>query len=196
MGLQLVIWTWAIGKWETASFLQRWIELTTYSGSAGTHGSHSTTHLDSAASSARLSTSSTNPSSIDTPSDKNVQVPGSKPYNDIPVPPQSSARHGFLRSPPRALSFGVIKGSRSSPVSTPGDLPLPDNSRSRAVTTSSQSTATPPRLFDSDLALENSELDGFGNMFDHIGSSPASGPVRLIQQEVCSADKHSPSLVN
>ncbi|KAJ9640151.1 hypothetical protein H2204_003376 [Knufia peltigerae] len=152
-------------------------------GSAGTHGSHSTTHLDSAASSARLSTSSTNPSSIDTPSDKNVQVPGSKPYNDIPVPPQSSARHGFLRSPPRALSFGVIKGSRSSPVSTPGDLPLPDNSRSRAVTTSSQSTATPPRLFDSDLALENSELDGFGNMFDHIGSSPASGPVRLIQQE-------------
>jgi hypothetical protein len=44
----------------------------------------------------------------------------------------------------------------------------------RAVTTSTASTVTPPRLFDSDLALENSELDGFGNMFDHIGGSPKS----------------------
>ncbi|KIW17798.1 hypothetical protein PV08_04993 [Exophiala spinifera] len=145
-------------------------------GSAGTQGSRSTVHLDSAASSTRLSTSSTNPSSVDTRSDKNVQVPGSKPYNDIPAPPHTTARHGFLRSPPRALSFGVIKGSRSSPISAQGDYPHPDNTRSRAVTTSSQSTATPPRLFDSDLALDNSELDGFENMFDHIGSSPASGP--------------------
>ncbi|KAK5195115.1 hypothetical protein LTR72_003471 [Exophiala xenobiotica] len=150
-------------------------------GSAGTEHSHSTAQIDSAASSARLSTSSTNPSSVDARSEKNIQPSGPGPFNDIPVPP-SSARAGFIRSPPRALSFGITKGTRSSPTSSPSGLPpLTGNTRSRAVTTSTASTVTPPRLFDSDLALENSELDGFGNMFDHIGSSPA--PVRLIQQE-------------
>ncbi|EXJ65419.1 hypothetical protein A1O7_01760 [Cladophialophora yegresii CBS 114405] len=154
-------------------------------GSGGTERSHSTAPYDSAASSARLSTSSTNPSSIDTRSDKNVQAPGTRPYNDIPVPPPASARPGFLRSPARTFSFGVVKGSRGSPTSP--DAPLPPvvhNRRNRTVTESTASTATPPRLFDSDLALENTELDAFGNMFDHIGSSPDPGPTRLIHQEV------------
>ena len=48
---------------------------------------------------------------------------------------------------------------------------LPVEARGRAATASSASTATPPRLFDSDLALENSELDSFGNMFEGIGNS-------------------------
>lgn len=37
------------------------------------------------------------------------------------------------------------------------------------MTNSTASTATPPRLFDTDLALDSSELDNFGNMFDNIG---------------------------
>ncbi|KIW71935.1 hypothetical protein PV04_00161 [Phialophora macrospora] len=154
-------------------------------GSGGTERSHSTAPYDSAASSARLSTSSTNPSSIDARSDKNVQAPGSRPHNDIPVPPPASARPGFLRSPARTFSFGVVKGSRGSPTLPDATLPpLVNNKRNRTVTESTASTATPPRLFDSDLSLENTELDGFGNMFDHIGSSPDPGPTRLIHQEV------------
>ncbi|KEF53808.1 uncharacterized protein A1O9_10209 [Exophiala aquamarina CBS 119918] len=75
-------------------------------------------------------------------------------------------------------------GKRSSPASSPGGLPpLAHNKRDRAVTASTASTATPPRLFDSDLALENSEMDGFGNMFDHIESSSQSQGIRLIQSE-------------
>ncbi|OAP55746.1 hypothetical protein AYL99_09898 [Fonsecaea erecta] len=153
-------------------------------GSGGTERSHSTAPYDSAASSARLSTSSTNPSSIDTRSDKNVQGGvGSRPFNDIPAPP-ASTRPSFLRSPVRTFSFGVVKGSRGSPTSPGGALPpLMDTTRNRAVTASTASTATPPRLFDTDLSLESSELDEFGNMFDHIGSSPDAVPSRLIHQE-------------
>lgn len=157
--------------------------LTVYSGSGGTEHSHSPALNDSAASSARLSTSSTNPSSVDTRSDKNVQAAGQRPFNDIPVPPPSTARPGFMRDSSRTFSFGMAK--RSSPASSPGGLPPQvNNKRDRAVTSSTTSTATPPRLFDSDLALENSELDGFGNMFDHIGTSSRSQGVRLIHSEV------------
>ncbi|KIW25849.1 hypothetical protein, variant 2 [Cladophialophora immunda] len=154
-------------------------------GSGGTERSHSTAPNDSAASSARLSTSSTNPSSIDTRSDKNVQGgAGARPFNDIPAPPPATTRPGFLRSPVRTFSFGVVKGSRASPTSPSGALPpLMDTTRNRAVTSSTASTATPPRLFDTDLSLESSELDEFGNMFDHIGSSPDAVPSRLIHQE-------------
>jgi hypothetical protein len=89
-----------------------------------------------------------------------------------------------MRSPPRSLSFGVLKTreSATSPVTTLP--PTIDYTRSRTVTESTASTATPPRLADSDLALENSELDGFGNMFDHIGSSPDPPRNRMLHQEV------------
>ncbi|EXJ81367.1 hypothetical protein A1O3_07658 [Capronia epimyces CBS 606.96] len=147
-------------------------------GSGGTERSHSTAPYDSGASSTRLSISSTNPSSLDTKSDKNVQNSTQRPLNDIPVPPPLSAKTAFLRSPGRTFSFGIVKGGRESPNFSPGEPAALTNSRNRAVTSSSASTATPPRLFDSDLALDNSELDGFGNMFDHIGSSPGPPPVR------------------
>ncbi|EXJ78514.1 hypothetical protein A1O1_08915 [Capronia coronata CBS 617.96] len=157
-------------------------------GSGGTERSHSTAPYDSGASSTRLSISSTNPSSVDTRSDKdkNLHTSTQRSPNDVPVPPPSAAKPAFLRSPGRTFSFGIVRGSRGSPTGSPGAHVVIDNNRSRAVTTSTASTAstaTPPRLFDSDLALENSELDGFGNMFDHIGSSPGSAPVRPIQEE-------------
>lgn len=156
-------------------------------GSGGTERSHSTAPYDSAASSARLSTSSTNPSSIDARSDKNVQASGARGFNDIPVPPPASARPGFLRNSSRTFSFGIANGGRGSPTSPNGALPpLVDNKRNRTVTESTASTATPPKLFDSDLTLEDSEMDGFGNMFDHIGSSTDPAPARLIHPEIAS----------
>jgi hypothetical protein len=60
----------------------------------------------------------------------------------------------------------------TTPAQSPGGPPLPPlplEPRGRAATASSASTATPPRLFDSDLALDNSELNDFGNMFEGIG---------------------------
>lgn len=141
-------------------------------GSGGTENSLSTTHYDSGASSTRLSTS-TNPSSVDTRSDRNVQAP----FKDIPVPPPPSARPGFLRNSARTFSIGVgIKSSKEnhhqSPTGTPAPAIHPANiqdSRGRAMTASSASTATPPKLFDSDLALDSSKLDSFENMFEGMG---------------------------
>ena len=148
-------------------------------GSNGTENSLSTAPYDSGASSTRLSTSTT-PSSIDAKSDCNVQA-----YKDIPVPPPPSARPGFLRNSARTFSMGLVK-DRSSGKATPGSSPAPSSAsamlpgdrpemRSRAATASSASTATPPRLFDSDLDLDSSELDGFGNMFDGIGAKSRTG---------------------
>ncbi|KPI46086.1 uncharacterized protein AB675_761 [Cyphellophora attinorum] len=138
-------------------------------GSGGTDNSLSTAQYDSAASSSRLSVS-TNPSSLDAHSDRNVQAQ----YKDIPAPPAPSARPGFLRNSARTFSLGITGKSRESLTSSPAGPPLPPlplEARGRAATASSASTATPPRLYDSDLALDSSELDGFENMFEGIGSS-------------------------
>lgn len=159
----------ANNRYEWGSPVER-DKLTTHRGSGGTENSLSTAPYDSAASSTRLSVS-TNPSSIDARSDRNVQT-----FKDIPVPPPS-ARPGFLRNSARTFSLGLGNKSRQELPdlsSAPPVPPVPQhdhiNTRSRAVTASSASTATPPRLFDSDLDLDSSELDGFGNMFDGIGS--------------------------
>lgn len=156
----------------------------------------------SAASSSRLSVS-TNPSSVDARSDRNVQAQ----YKDIPVPPPPSARPGFLRNSARTFSLGITGKSKDAPTSSPtlspggGPLPsLPYEPRGRAATASSASTATPPRLFDSDLALDNSdELDSFGNMFEGIGVSSREQSPGLRSAESVSYDlvpcSHSTSLI-
>ena len=163
--------------------------LTVYRGSGGTENSASTGQHDSSASSMRLSTSTT-PSSTDNRSDRNVQAA----FKDIPVPPPASARPGFLRNSARTFSLGVgLKSSKepqySSPSVSPGPAIHPANSnrpRERAMTASTASTATPPKLWDSDLALDDSELDGFGNMFDGIGlrSSRDMSPATRSPQHV------------
>ena len=156
-------------------------------GSGGTENSVTTDHYNSAASSAQLSTS-TNPSSTDSRSDRNVPT-----IKDIPVPPAPSARPGFLRNSARTFSLGMgIKSAKESHIATPERPPIAvihpsyESTRSRAMTASSASTATPPKLFDSDLALDDSELDGFGNMFDGIGvrSSQDFSPAGRPQQNV------------
>jgi hypothetical protein len=108
------------------------------------------------------------------------------------VPPPPSARPGFLRNSARTFSLGVgIRSSKEqqhSPTASPAPAIHPANtdSRSRALTASSASTATPPKLFDSDLAFDSSELDGFGNMFDGIGSKSSrdASPAARAQQHV------------
>jgi hypothetical protein len=78
--------------------------------------------------------------------------------------------------------MGLKSKKPSVPLAdSPGGPPLPPlplEVRGRAATASSASTATPPRLFDSDLALDNAELNDFGNMFEGIGmhSSRDSSP--------------------
>jgi hypothetical protein len=183
----------ASNRYSTSSFVNNDRLTLLPRGSGGTERSQSTAHYDSAASSARLSTSSTNPSSIDTKSEKNTQSAAARSANDVSVLPTGSNRPSFLRSPVKTFSFSALKGSGEAPASPDAPAVYPptiDNRRNRTVTESTASTATPPRLFDSDLALDNSELEDFGNMFDHIGSSPDPAPVRLIHQEVQSRLRH------
>lgn len=160
--------------------------LTVCSGSGGTEHSGSTAPYDSAASSSRLSVS-TNPSSIDVRSDRNVQAQ----YKDVPVPPAPAARPGFLRNSARTFSLGMGLKSKEPSHPAPADssdattLPsLPLESRGRAATASSASTATPPRLFDPDLALDSAELNDFGNMFEGIGTNSRDPSPPLAKRNV------------
>ncbi|OJJ42994.1 hypothetical protein ASPZODRAFT_146555 [Penicilliopsis zonata CBS 506.65] len=131
---------------------------------------HSAMHEGS--SSTRFSSSSTLPSSTDMPLQDSS--PHSRNFYDIPVPPLSSA----LRAAGRTFSFG----GRLSKTSTPPPHPPPSarnetpiTSRTRAMTSSTTSTATPPRLLDEDIGLGKMEDDGFGNMFDNVGKRESMG---------------------
>jgi len=168
------------------------------SGSGGTDNSASTAHNDSASVSTRVSNVSTNPSSTSIRSVQKSADSAERPYDDIPVPPTPKQRPGFLRGASRGFSFGNksqhdLPNTPAPPMPPPHmsynepQLPdLPEHGRDRSVTASSASTATPPKLFDSDLTLDSSELDGFSNMFDNIGRrshvlSPAnSSLVRFV----------------
>ena len=130
----------------------------------------------SAASSARLSSSSTIPSSADTLSDISAASANPKPFHDIPVPPAPVPRPPFsLRGSARTFSFGSRTGGSSSTASQPPlpvlprPAPMADNGRDRAFSASTASTATPPKLLDAELGFGDNEADGFSNMFDNIG---------------------------
>ena len=162
------------------------------SGSGGTDNTVSTAPYDSASVSTSMSYASTNPSSTSIRSVQKSTNSAERPYDDIPVPPTPKQRSGFLRGSGRTFSFG--NKSQHNMIQTPAPPlppphtnhnerslpPLPDHGRDRSVTASSASTATPPKLFDSDLTLDSSELDGFSSMFDNIGRrsvvpSPSNG---------------------
>lgn len=75
-------------------------------------------------------------------------------------------------------------------MSVPGPRPVVEYPKSdgyesfnrpRAMTESSYasgSTATPPRFLGTGLELEQSDLDGFGNMFDSFGKNE----IRLVEE--------------
>ena len=95
------------------------------------------------------------------------------------IPPIPEPHPLSLRNAGRAFSFGRRKsGSPSVPLPGPPPpvppkaQPLPNNTRERAFTESSYasgSTATPPKLLDTSLDLGQSDLEGFGSMFESFG---------------------------
>ncbi|KAL3451317.1 hypothetical protein BJX65DRAFT_240093 [Aspergillus insuetus] len=88
------------------------------------------------------------------------QSPHSRNLHDIPAPPFSSA----LRAAGRTFSFGGR--FTKAPVQAPRPS-SPETTRSRATTNSTTSTATPPKLLESEFQI--GRMDDFGNMFDDIG---------------------------
>ncbi|KAK5076045.1 hypothetical protein LTR64_008511 [Lithohypha guttulata] len=146
-------------------------------GSGATSNSLSTAPYDSAASSTRYSNSSTNPSSVDSGSGRNIKAAAGQPvYDDIPVPPPHIAKSGFLKNAGRTFSFGITKhNSRESndlPSPLPSDRhrrPALAETRERAMTTSSVTTATAPRLDDATFSTKDGD-DDFGNMFANLDS--------------------------
>ncbi|QSS50098.1 hypothetical protein I7I53_10663 [Histoplasma capsulatum var. duboisii H88] len=109
------------------------------------------------ASSAKFSSSSTLPSSTDIP------------IQDVPVPPMHDSSFFSLRSSGRTFSFGNKSSSAKSlqrqDVVTPRSRGTVAT-RESAATASTTSTATPPRLPDTNLDM--GDALSFGNMFDGL----------------------------
>ncbi|KGO77506.1 hypothetical protein PITC_037500 [Penicillium italicum] len=107
--------------------------------------------------STRLSSTSTLPSSTEVPPPDETQSPHSR-IHDVPAPPPLASA---LRAAGRTFSFGG-RFSKSGPQVPRQQTP------NRPVTGSTSSTATPPKLPDTDFAL--SSQDDFNKMFDNMGT--------------------------
>ncbi|MCJ1261375.1 hypothetical protein MMC22_001239 [Lobaria immixta] len=168
-------------------------------GSGGTNNSTSSGgHNDNSSSSARFSSSSTLPSSTDAPLD-DKPLPNPMDSRKIPIPPIPEPHTLSLRAAGRSFSFGRKKAPHplpSSPRLTPSPHTAPEPSnvkRERAMTESSYasgSTATPPKLLETDLDLGQSDLDGFGSMFESFGKRRSQGG--LAQEGLGMAATESP----
>ncbi|KAI4756868.1 hypothetical protein E4T52_11179 [Aureobasidium sp. EXF-3400] len=163
-------------------------------GSGGTALSGSSGYFDNSSSSARYSSSSTLPSSIEaeheadsedlfprkTATNGNSNLSSNRSSaasNALPEPPSFTARAG------RAMSFGLRSKQSASPgtmAAATAHMPdLPENSliRDRATTMSSNaSTAVPPRL-DANLGSMSDFGSDFGmNMFEGLSSPKRVAP--------------------
>ncbi|KAF7510954.1 hypothetical protein GJ744_005784 [Endocarpon pusillum] len=157
-------------------------------GSGGTNNSASTAPYGSAASSARLSSSSTIPSSTDISNDSHTNsiVSTQRPFQDIPVPPTARSRGWSIRNAGRTFSFASkqkievpvepLPLRRPSPPVTQTPTFTPGR-RERAMTASTASTATPPKLLDGELGFGDSGLENFENIFDGIGNQTSRDSV-------------------
>ncbi|KAL1999065.1 hypothetical protein VTN02DRAFT_5110 [Thermoascus thermophilus] len=135
-------------------------------GSGGTNNSGSTGGLYDSSSSARLSSSSTLPSSTDVPIHDVSNNPHARTFHDIPPPIAHGPRPSFsLHAAGRTFSFGTKAPRASTPQPQP---PSPIVTRDRTMTASTASTATPPKLPDTELKLGGLD-DDFGNMFEGFG---------------------------
>lgn len=99
--------------------------------------------------------------STDGPLPSDNSSPHSRNLYDIPIPPIS----GALRAAGRTFSFG---GRFSKSSAHPPQQSTPGPSRNRAMTNSTSSTATPPKLPDTELQIGQMG-DEFHNMFDDMG---------------------------
>ncbi|KAI4261980.1 MAG: hypothetical protein L6R42_002838 [Xanthoria sp. 1 TBL-2021] len=157
-------------------------------GSGGTNNSSSSAGHDNSSASARFSSSSTLPSSTDVPLDDRP-LPNPQDLRKVPAPPIPASHPLSLKAGGRTFSFGRKKPhspSSASPITQPPQVYRHSqepafHSRERALTESSyasSSTATPPKLLDTGLDLE----DGFGDMFENFGKrrstsdADAAGP--------------------
>lgn len=143
--------------------------LTDPRGSGGTNHSTSTGRPYDCSSSTHFSSSSTLPSSTDVPAQNDI----SRTFHDIPVPPvPESASFFSLRTAGRTLSFGTRPGKISTPTQQQQHQQHQGGFTERgerAMTASSESTATPPKLLDSDLDLRGGYDDNFSKMFESFG---------------------------
>ncbi|KAI1986865.1 hypothetical protein LOZ51_000023 [Ophidiomyces ophidiicola] len=153
-------------------------KLTGSTGSGGTNNSSSPGRLYDSSSSAKFSSSST--------------LPSDNSAHDIPIPPiPESSFASAWRAAGRTFSFGgrppkIVPPNPSTPRQSQS------TTRERALTGSTNSTATPPRLLDSDLNLDMS--DDFSNIFEGFEKrksqttldskpSPTSAPRQLTPLE-------------
>ncbi|KAJ5558586.1 hypothetical protein N7461_002558 [Penicillium sp. DV-2018c] len=121
--------------------------------------------------STRLSSSSTLPSSTEVPPSDETQSPHSR-IHDIPAPPPLTSA---LRAAGRTFSFGGRFSKSGPPVPR---QQTPDAAKNRPVTGSTDSTATPPKLPDTNFAESQ---DDFNNMFDNmsIQDGPSPQPTKV-----------------
>ena len=120
---------------------------------------------NSAASSMRLSSASTVPSSTDLSLEAQKTFVPRKPVAESSSTPRPPSRAGHdSQSSEKPFEHGPrTKTSASSGASSN----ITQVRRSRAMTASSASTATPPKLLESELS-RGSDMDGLSNMFDSL----------------------------
>ena len=173
-------------------------------GSGGTTNSGSSGYYESSSASAKHSSTSTLPSSVDQehrgaddeelfPHPRKSLTTGmyhklNAPNNEppLPAPPKFSTRAA------RAFSFGGNKHAKSpskdipplppahnSGVSIPAPAPAPRSHspyRERAMTTSSYASTAVPTVTDLKLSSPDFGNDDFGNMFESLKKEPAPSP--------------------
>lgn len=152
--------------------------LTDSHSSSDTTNSLTTLPNDSTASS-RYSNASTNPSSVDSGSSRNVKQAGQRFYEDASTAQSHVSKPSFLKNAGRTFSFGISKHNASRDMSDVPPLPTDAGRRTaassiqqreRSMTESSVSTAAPPRLDEHTFSIKASGDDDFGNMFAHMGA--------------------------
>lgn len=156
---------------------------------------------NSAASSMRLSSASTVPSSTDLSLDAQKTFVSRKPVAESSSTPRPPSRTGY-DSPSSEKT--IQHGPRSKTAASSGaSANITQARRSRALTASSASTATPPKLLESELSL-GSDMDGLSNMFDSLKSqdegsnhlkldfaTPVSSPSHVCMPQA--ANRYRPS---
>ena len=176
-------------------------------GSGGTQHSASSGGLyDTSSSSARYSSSSTLPStsSVENFTDDlpHAHPKVSKPLPLLPPPvadpaytPSSVGSGDFIAQKAPEIDIQNPTDTITTPQPSTMYADIPDigrKMRPRAMTETSGSTATPPKLLDAELGFGRSdEFDNFGNMFEGINSgSGQSSPLSRnlhVAESVCSA---------
>ncbi|KAL5335253.1 hypothetical protein BJX70DRAFT_410660 [Aspergillus crustosus] len=129
----------------------------------------------------RFSSSTRRSTDIQTQFD--FQSPHLRNPQDAPAPPLA----GALRAAGRTFSFGGRFSK--APAQAPHRPSSPDTMRSRATTNSTTSTATPPKILESEFQLGRMD-DDFENMFEGIGKQDTQGSTRNSMEAYSRREEH------